>query len=179
VDQHREPIVGVEECRCQSDPIYFSHFCLRLSSSGGFTDRCVTMGNIRCVLVDCKLQHNNMDVGRQGCAINMPPAHNSMGMPIHGAHLSCMPGTSGGLALRIGQIVFAFIAFMILVKFPGYHSITCFRYKLQSQDCDPLCYSKFFEILQTITSRPITIVFLHIKFTGRSPVIQHSSCQTG
>lgn len=105
----------------------------------------MTMGNIRCVLVDCKLQHNNMDVGRQGCAINVPPAQNSMGMPIHGAELSCMPGTSGGLALRIGQIVFAFIAFMILVKFPGYHSITCFRYKLQSQDCDPLCYSKFFE----------------------------------
>lgn len=126
----------------------------------------MTMGNIRCVLVDCKLQHNNLDVGRQGCAINVPPAQNSMGMPIHGAELSCMPGTSGGLALRIGQIVFAFIAFMILVKFPGYHSITCFRYKLQSQDCDPLCYRKFFEILQTVTSRATRIVFLHIKSQG-------------
>lgn len=71
---------------------------------------------------------NKMDVCRQACPVAVPPQH--YGTPAGKMKsFSGVPGTLGGIALRLGQLTFAFIAFVTMIKVPGYHSITAFRYE--------------------------------------------------
>jgi hypothetical protein len=106
-----------------------------LQSSLAMEGQCMAHGEgpLRCVIVPCQSGsgkatcnwHKPFDYLRQAC----PPPLNFDETLFNLKALTCMPGSRGGVFVRIWQIAFAFTGFLIIIKIRGYRSITAFQYE--------------------------------------------------
>jgi len=99
-------------------------------------------GPLRCILVPCQSPlrkptckwHKPFHFLKQACLIRAPPLN--FGEPLFNLKaLTCMPGSKGGACIRVWQIAFAFIGFMIIIKIRGYHLVTTFEYVSKQHFC--------------------------------------------
>lgn len=73
-----------------------------------------------------KLACHSVSTCRPLFPICVPPSHKHHNDKILG--FSCSPGTIGCFGLRLCQLFFALLAFIIMVKVPNYRSVTAFWY---------------------------------------------------
>jgi hypothetical protein len=84
------------------------------------------VNNIRIMTSCNQLACHSISTCRPFFPICVPPSHKHHNDKTFG--FSCSPGTIGCFGLRLCQLFFAFLAFIIMVKVPKYQSVTAFWY---------------------------------------------------